>query len=318
MKEFFQKLIEKINNPKGWFLALWYSLTAIACALSILAVIFIGIENDSLVLSILAYCAYGVAGITLSYTVYTIVRFAPRIKRGIVALIKKSKLGAKLLETYDFRSLVTAGIGAVINLFFVVFNLALAIFMQSFWYGSMTLYYAILVVLRSSLVFSGSREDGTGLNTRLNLKKYRATGVVLTLLPLCLVIPILQIVFLDRAFIHEGWSVFAFAAYAFYKIIMAIVNIFKSAKKSSISVRAIRCVGLADAMVAIFSLQTSLLYTFAEGSDYWIANVATGSVVCVLTIALGVYMVISSCRAIKALDQSEWDKINSQQQDSLL
>ena len=61
-------------------------------------------------------------------------------------------------------------------------------------------------------------------------------------------------------------------------------------------IKAIKYIGLADASFSILSLQTALLYQFSEGDDYMYFNAITGAVVCALTLALGVFMLIQSRR----------------------
>ena len=298
MKEFFINLYARMKAPKKWFLAVWYLLTVIFCAL---AIVFAILGSTSSVMEILSYVLYGVAAITLSYTVYTIVIFAPKLKRKTVEFINRFAFGRRLLSHYGFRTIVFSAFALAVSIAYVAFHVVLAIVMRSFWYGSLALYYALLVALRGGIVLyhrkKGKRVDFDDTKA-VEVRKYRNCGIILTIIPLCLVVPILQIIFLDKAFVHEGWTVFAFAAYAFYKIIMSIINVVRAKRQEDVTVRAVRNVGLADAMVSIFSLQTSLLYTFSEGTDYVFANVLTGSAVCLLTIALGIYMIIKSKKGL--------------------
>ena len=97
------------------------------------------------------------------------------------------------------------------------------------------------------------------------------------------------------SFTYPGWTVFAFAAYAFFKITMAIISLIKT-RKENYTIKAIKYIGLADASFSILSLQTALLYQFSEGDDYMYFNAITGAVVCALTLALGVFMLIQSRR----------------------
>lgn len=213
-----------------------------------------------------------------------------------------------MLEHYGFRTVIFAACALIFNIAYVAFHIVLAIVLRSFWYGSLAAYYGMLVALRSGVVLYHKKRGNIAdvrLQQKTELTKYRTCGVMLTIIPLCLVIPILQILFLDKAFIHEGWTVIAFAAYAFYKIVMAIVNVVKSQKQTDFTVRAIRNIAFADALVSIFSLQTALLYSFAAGGDYRAANLATGSAVCLMTIALGVIMIVKANKKTRELKEEE-------------
>ena len=94
----------------------------------------------------------------------------------------------------------------------------------------------------------------------------------------------------NAAHSYIGWTIYAYAAYAFSKIVIAIYNLFK-AKKENYTIKAIKRISLADALVSILTLQTSLLYTFSAG-DNGAVNALTGAVVCILTVAIGIFMLI--------------------------
>lgn len=291
-----KELLQKLQRPKGGFLAVWYVLTALCCAG---AITFAVLGPQSLFFAVFSYVFYGLAAVTFGYTVYTIVIFAPSIKAGLTRWIKKSAFGRKMLEQYGFRTIIFAFCTLIFNVAYVLLHVVLAIVYGSFWYGSLAWYYGLLVFLRSGIVFYHRKKSKNGIfdreeQARTEFRKYCVCGVSLTVIPLILLIPILQIIFLDKAFVYEGWTVIAFAAYAFYKIIMAIYNAVKAQKQSDLTVEAVRNVGLADALVSIFALQTSLLFAFSEGSNYAWANVATGSAVCVLTVAIGVFMLVKA------------------------
>ena len=292
MKEFWQKLLRKLKKPKGWLLAFTYFFTAIFCAAAI-SIAVLGPETT--VLEILSYAFYGLAAVSLGYSVYSIVLYAPTMKQSVTEWIKKFSFGRRMLEKYGFRTIVFAACSLSLNIAYVAFHIVLAFLTDSFfWYCSLALYYGLLVALRSGIVLyhRKKRKWDEKEQKRIELAKYHTCGVMLTLIPLCLVIPLLQIFFLDKAFAHEGWSVIAFAAYAFYKITMAIYNAVKAGKQEDITVRALRSVGLADALFSIFSLQTALLYAFSEGQNYSAINMATGIAVFALTVAIGVGMLV--------------------------
>ena len=102
-------------------------------------------------------------------------------------------------------------------------------------------------------------------------------------------------------------SIFAFSAYAFYKIIMAIYNVFRSSKEEALTVQTVRCIGLADALVSIFSLQTALLYAFSEGNEMDYFNAITGIAVVVLTVIIGIYMIVKGQKTIKKQKEKSYE-----------
>jgi hypothetical protein len=301
LKQVFLSFIQKIKTPKKWLIILTFIFTLIfsACAIT-LAII----NSSNLVWQILSYASYMFAALFLSYSVYLIVIYAPKIKGKTVALVKKTTFGKRMLDQYGFRTIIFATCSLLINIAYVALHVVLAFITDAFyWYIFLAGYYAILVSLRSGIVLYHKRkgkEPVTSIDReKIEIRKYRSCGVILTLIPFTLSVPIAQIIKLDRAFIHAGHAIFAFAAYSFYKIVMSIINVVKSKKQTDVTIQAVRYIGLADALVSIFALQTAMFHEFSKGSGYAFANILTGSVVCVLTVALGINMIISSSKKSK-------------------
>ncbi|MBE5751886.1 MAG: hypothetical protein E7357_05685 [Clostridiales bacterium] len=307
MRDNWQAFLQKLKTPTGKFLALWYALT-ILCVGGALALVVIA---PSGVWAIVSYVLYALAAVTFGYTVYTLVLFAPRVKRGVMRYIKRTRFGRRLLEHYGFRTVVFAAVSFVFNVLYALFNGLVAIASRSIWYGALATYYIVLTFMRGGII-SYHGKSATERSPKVELRKYRSCGILLTTLPLCLSFAILQMVVDGSAFVRWGWTVFAFAAYAFYKITMAIYNVFKARKMDDMTLRALRSIGLADAMVSILALQTTLLYAFSTGNN-GAANALTGGVVCALTVVIGVYMLICARKKKEELQkENEYAKSTGQ------
>ena len=72
---FIKKLIEKMLAPSPKFLWFLYPVTLVFCAFSIILALS---TTLSVVLQVLSYITYAIAGLTLGYSVYTVVVFAPK------------------------------------------------------------------------------------------------------------------------------------------------------------------------------------------------------------------------------------------------
>ena len=306
--------MEWIKRPRGGYLALTYILTAAFITGSLISLF---IETDNQLLQIIFYALYGLAGIFLAFTVYTLVIYAPKIKAGIIKLMRKNSVLEKMLDNYGYRTVIVSAVNTAINVCYVIFNAVIAIVYRSGWYMSLTGYYLLLTLMRSGIVLYHRKKNKGRLvfkNTQANftdeqnyalteLKKYRFTGWLLTVMPFLLSFAILLMVKNNRAFIYGGWLVYAVAAHAFYKIIMAIINVFRAKKVSDVTVKALRGVGLADALVSILALQTTLLYAFSDGTGSGWANALTGAIVCAATLAVGIYIIIRSNKKINKFYQ---------------
>lgn len=65
------------------------------------------------------------------------------------------------------------------------------------------------------------------------------------------------------------------------------------------TVKAVRDINLADAMVSVLALQTAMLREFSPGQNVDFVNCLTGGVICALTVALGIYMVVYGGRKLR-------------------
>ena len=294
------KFLQKLKKPSAKFLIPFYILTVLFCASSIILITVMKDSNNSF-FSFLTYLSFALSAISLGYSIYTIVIYAPIIRENIKNIIMKFPFGKRLLTQYDFRTIIFASISLIINVACVVFNFITAFVTHSYWHASLSVYYSLLVALRGALVFyHKNKSDITDDRQRKleEIKKYKNCGIVLAITPFSLTVPILQIVFLNRAFIYKGWTVIAFAVFAFYKIIMAIYNFKKARKQTDLTILAVRNVGLADALVSIFSLQTAMLYAFSD-KPATIGNVIMGCAVCLLTVSIGIAMAVNANKQLK-------------------
>ncbi len=300
-----KKLYEKLKNPSGIILTISYVLTILFCAGAVLAVVT---SENAKNISIFSYPLFAFAAIFLAYSTYTVVVFGPSIKNKLIVFLKKHKFTRNLLENYGFRTVVFATLSTSLNVLYVIFNGVVAIISRSIWYGSLAGYYIVITALRLSIISyhkeKRSQSDDASIHEQSQdeskeVKKYKACGVFLLVLPLCLSASITEMVVNNSGFIYWGWTVFAFAAYAFYKITMSIFNVVKARKNDDITLQALRNIGLADAFVSILALQTALLYAYAEGTDYAFANAITGAVVCASTVVIGTLMIIRANKLMK-------------------
>ena len=298
-----KKIIEFFKNPPVWYLVLHYFLTVLSAVGAILLAVFVDMETP---LAVFAYVLFAVAALLLAYTVFTIVKFAPRIKQSGKAFTQKFSFTNNLVENYGFRTLVFAVVSLLIGIGFSVFNFVVAGLEASGWYFSLGAYYLLVVFARGGILVQKRNKTRAGdlENTVRDWRSYRASGIMITLLHLALSIAILLMVRNNRAFRYADLMVFVVATYSAYKIAMAIVNIIKARKQSDVAVSALRHVGLAEAAVSLLVLQSALLSAFAEG-EYAHYNAITGGVICAFTIALGIYMIVTATRKIKAIKADE-------------
>lgn len=293
--ERWKKFLAWLKNPPRIFLAVIYLITVAFCGG---AIYLTALGELTFPLNALSYALYALAAIFLGYSVYTIVVAVPKIKKRIVGLLQRGRFTNRLLEQYGFRTIIFSVGSFAVSVAYVAFNGVIAILERSIWYGALAAYYLLLALMRGgALLFYRTKKSRAGANEKEGggaVQIYKWCGIGLVVLPICLSFAILQMVRGVNSFEHAGMMIYVSAIYAFYKITMSVVNIFKARKTDDYIVRAIRCVNLADAMVSILALQTAMFKEFGGEGISSRMNAITGAVVCALTAALGIFIIIKA------------------------
>lgn len=253
---------------------------------------------------ILCYVLYALAALGLGCSVWLAVRLAPRIREALRERIRRNKFTDSLVNDYGFRTAAFAAAGFAVNVGYALFDGIMAIAARSLWFGIFALYYLLLSGMRLGVLLGGhaakKRADGEDLFFA-RLKIYRWCGAALLPLDLALAGAVTMMVLRQDPLPHAETAAIAAAAYAFYKIILAIINLCKARRLDDPALRALRCIGLTDAAVSLFALQITLVSVFSgdNGEEMLPMNAVTGFCVCALTLALGVGMIVQSYRSAK-------------------
>lgn len=301
----FRSLWKKILNPPTFVKVLTFIVTVLSATLSLVTVA-LGLENS--VLAIIAYILFGVAGLSLAYSVYLIIPLLPKIKRGSIAWLESYEFTNLVLRNFGFRTVIFAIGSFLTSLLFSGFNAYMGIANRSVWYGALAAFYISLAFLRGGVLIYHkkriSQKDKAQNDEYVKAKVYKNSGMITLILNIALSVAIGQMIFSDAHFIYIGWTVFAYAAYAFYKITMSIISFIKAHKQEDLTVRAIRNINLVDALVSILALQTALLAMFSEGNvNISIFNTFTGIFVSLSSVAIGIYMIVSANKTMKKLQK---------------
>lgn len=305
MKIDFRALWKKILNPPTWAKILTFVATIISATLSIV-IVALGFENRAL--AIVAYILFGIAGVSLAYSVYLIIPLFPKMKASITAWMENHEFTYLLLRNFGFRTVIFAIGSFAMSLLFSAFNAYMGIVNRSIWYGALAAFYIALAFIRGGVLTYHGKKIGKQQNMQndeyVKAKVYRNSGIITLILNIALSAAIAQMIFSDAHFTYIGWTIFAYAAYAFYKITMSIISFIRAHKQTDLTVRAIRNINLVDSLVSILALQTALLTMFSEeGVNISLFNTLTGIVVSVCSIAIGIYMIVSANKKMKELQK---------------
>ena len=306
MKNFdFRALWKKILNPPIWVKILTFLVTVLS---SVGAILMLLVDYQGNALAIVAYTLFGIAGISLAYSVYLIIPLFPKMKKGIITFLESREFTYLLLRNFGFRTVIFAIGSFAMSLIFSAFNGYMGIVNRSIWYGALAAYYIALAFLRGGVLVYHKNKLGKKdkpLNDEyVKAKVYRNSGIITLILNVALSVAIAQMIFSDAHFTYIGWTIFAFATYAFYKITASIISFVKAHKQTDLTIRAIRNINLTDALVSILALQTALLTMFGDNSmNVSLANTLTGITVSLSAIGIGIYMIVSANKKMKEIQK---------------
>ena len=145
-------LIYKLKNPNVLF-SIIYTILSLGIIVSTIVLLALGYSG------ILMYLLYGISAITLSYLVYIVIYYTPKIRNSIIITLKKHKFTNELLESFGYRSLIFVIFSFILNIAFAIFQGVIAILAHSLWYGALAIYYIALSLIRGGLVSVSKKQQ---------------------------------------------------------------------------------------------------------------------------------------------------------------
>ncbi len=231
------------------------------------------------------------------------------LKDRITEKFKKSTLLNNIVSDYNFRTIVFFIVSLSVNIIIAVFNATTGILYKSIWYGALAVYYIALALQRgallASLYYVKKRLKYENEKYEKTVTKiYIINGAVLLLLQAALSVAIVQMVTTEKPAKTGMVIAIANAAYAFYKIIAAAVNLAKTIRLQNMALQIIRNINLADASVSMLALTSTLICTFGNFNDMrtMLTYVATG--VSLVIIAISVIMIIKGALELRKNKQN--------------
>ncbi len=221
------------------------------------------------------------------------------LEHPLMQKFRSTAVGERFMTDVHFRAGVALYQGFFINLLYIVLKLVSGIVYRSMWFIALAVYYILLAVMRLLLVRRLNARDEVS-----ELRRYRLCGIMLLFMNQALTGIVVFMVHENRGFDYPGLLIYAMAAYSFYAVTVAIINIVKTRRRQSPVLSAAKAVDLVAALVSILSLTTAMLARFGEGDDPTFRRTMTGAVgggVCTVVIAMAIYMIWRANRALKKL-----------------
>ena len=197
----------------------------------------------------------------------------------------------------------TLYLSLLINVAYVIFQLCLGFYHGSFWFYSMAIYYFLLAIMRVYLV-SYTTKYKPGERMDLEIKRYNICGWLTLIMNLAVTIIIFFIIYWNRTFYHHQITTIAIAAFTFYSLTNAIVQVVKYRKYNSPVFSATKALSLIASSVSMITLTTTMLTTFGtdEVMEFKpIMQLAIGVVVAIFIIIVAIFMIVGASKKRKTL-----------------
>ena len=196
-----------------------------------------------------------------------------------------------VFRDYDERSRYILYGSLALNLIYSLLKLMTGIWFRDLWFIALGCYYAVLALLRFSLLRSiRDKQPGSGGSA------YRRTAVLLNLLTIVMAGIFALVVMRNARFDYPGVWIYAMAVYAFARMITATINLLKRRGDENNSLAAARCVSFCGALMSIQALQTALLGRYGSDGFAVRMNTIVGLVIVLMMIGLCVVMLKNTDR----------------------
>jgi len=181
-------------------------------------------------------------------------------------------------------------ISLAFNSAYALGNGLLGFLTHSWWFITLSAYYAVLAVTRYAVLQIKRKATG---NPTTECFARRITGILLIVLSFCIVgVNVLSAVS-DRGTAFHQVVMITIAAYTFTKITVAIVGMAKAKSSASPALKTLRNISLADACVSVYTLQRSMLVSFPgmPADKILLLNILTGTAVWFTVLLLGINLI---------------------------
>ena len=253
---------------------------------------------------VIAYAAYFLSAYAFIITVTGITGAVRLIRQGIDKhpLVRKM-LGIPLVSRYLkedlFRTEAALYQGFFVNLLYVGIKMFSGIFYRSVWFITLAVYYALLAIMRASLLHYVRNNEK---NKFSEWRRYRLCGIILLVMNVALVGIIVLAVNQNSGFEYPGVLIYVMAMYTFYAMITAVRNVIKFRRYGSPVMSAAKAINLTAALVSMLSLETAMLTQFGAADDpkfRQIMTASTGAGVSMIVLGMAVFMIVRSTKHMK-------------------
>lgn len=231
------------------------------------------------------------------YLLYLLIAFLCRqYKKKVEPKVLSTETGRALFGTYGASNVFWSLVSLLINIGYAVLNIVLAVLLNSLWYGLIAIFYAVLMGARMTIIFLArhiARKYWMNKTELLyaELKVSIGSGGLIFLMDLSMAFAVTFMITNTPPNSSGKIVAIGLAAYTFYKIILAIVNLVRSRKNGDPVVTALRNISMADACMSLVNTTITLDMTFGSGNLAIAKNLAAFLAVGI-TLALSIYSIV--------------------------
>ena len=265
------------------------------------AVMLLYAFTEKKLVSAVQYAAYGLS----AYTMTVLCAKAPVLYKKARAIKQENKYAVLYFSDAALRVKISLYGSFMINVLYAVMQLGLGFINHSVWFYALSGYYLLLAAMRF-LLLKNSRNESLGKNLYRESLNYRLCGIILLLMNITLSVIAFYIVSQNKGFTYHYIMTISMAAYTFTVFTTAVVNLIRYRKYNSPVISASKIINLVAAFVSMLSLETAMFTAFGEGNSpnfRKIMTACTGAAVCVIVLAMAIYMIDHSTKQLHQLEK---------------
>ena len=265
------------------------------------AVMLLYAFTEKKLVSAVQYAAYGLS----AYTMTVLCAKAPVLYKKARAIKQENKYAVLYFSDAALRVKISLYGSFMINVLYAVMQLGLGFINHSVWFYALSGYYLLLAAMRF-LLLKNSRNESLGKNLYREYLNYRLCGIILLLMNITLSVIAFYIVSQNKGFTYHYIMTISMAAYTFTVFTTAVVNLIRYRKYNSPVISASKIINLVAAFVSMLSLETAMFTAFGEGYSpnfRKIMTACTGAAVCVIVLAMAIYMIDHSTKQLHQLEK---------------
>lgn len=211
--------------------------------------------------------------------------------------IKETKLYSLYKNNEHIIFKMSLIVSSLLNLAYGMLKLITGVYYRSWLFITFSTYYLILYIVRT-LLLKDTSEFGRNLNSEY--LKLKNTGIILLLLNIVLSGMVILFIKHTYYFSYSRILIYLLAAYDFYLIISAFINVFKHRNNKSPVIIASKCVSLTVAMICILSLEVNMIYEFGNNDSNFklVMTSITGFGICLINTIMSIIMIYKGKRRI--------------------